>query len=271
MKINIYIPILILLLFSACRENIELDLNSSNPQIVVEGSVAVDGPTRISITKSVNFNDNNSFPTVSNATVIISDNIGKPDTLKESKPGIYTSSKIIGIVGRTYSLTVKANDKTITSSGTIPNPVKFDSLNVMPPQGGFGGGGFGGGNTQTGTLYFVRVKFNDPENETNYYRFVEYINSKPTGNIYVYDDRLNNGKTNDKTLLNFTRYLVKGDTVTVEMQCIDKAVYEYFNSFGNLGMGPSSSTPANPYTNLNGAVLGFFSAHTVERKQVIVK
>ena len=71
--------------------------------------------------------------------------------------------------------------------------------------------------------------------------------------------------------MNFNRYLSKGDTVTVEMQCIDKTVYEYFNSFGNLGMGPSSSTPANPYTNLNGAVLGYFSAHTSERKSVIIK
>jgi len=270
MRINIYLSILILLLLSSCRENIVLDLNSSNPQIVVEGSVAIDRPAVISITKSINFNNDNSFPTVSNATVILSDNFGKPDTLKETKPGIYTSPKIIGIVGRTYALTVKTNDKTITSSGTIPNPVKFDSLNVKA-QGGFGGGGFGGGTTQTGTLYTVRVKFNDPENETNYYRFIEYINRKPTGNVYVYDDRLNNGKTNDKNLLNFTRYLVKGDTVTMEMQCIDKAVYEYFNSFGNSGMGASSSTPANPYTNLNGAVLGFFSAHTVERKQVVIK
>jgi hypothetical protein len=57
----------------------------------------------------------------------------------------------------------------------------------------------------------------------------------------------------------------------VEMQCIDKPIYEYFNSFGNLGMGPSSSTPANPTTNLDGAVLGFFSAHTSESKSIIIK
>ena len=56
----------------------------------------------------------------------------------------------------------------------------------------------------------------------------------------------------------------------VEMQGISQAVYEYFNSFGNLGMGPSSSTPANPYTNIDGSQLGYFSAHTSEIKSVII-
>jgi hypothetical protein len=55
------------------------------------------------------------------------------------------------------------------------------------------------------------------------------------------------------------------------MQCIDKAVYEYFESMGNVNMGPNSSSPANPYTNLKGAKLGYFSAHTVERKYITIK
>jgi hypothetical protein len=35
--------------------------------------------------------------------------------------------------------------------------------------------------------------------------------------------------------------------------------------------GPNSSSPANPYTNLSGAILGYFSAHTVERVDYILK
>lgn len=269
MKINIFLLLSIVFLLSACTETIQLDLNSSNPQIVVEGSVPVDGKTKISLTKSVNFDDNNSYPAVNNAIVVLTDNIGNSETLTESTPGVYVSNQMTGIVGRTYSISVKVDDKTITSSCKIPNPVLLDSL-VVKPFENFGPGGGFGGNTNKGTLYRVRIKFNDPASETNYYRFIEYINGKSTGNIYVYDDRLNNGKIMDKSLFNFSRYLLKGDTVKVEMQCIDKTVYEYFNSFGNLGMGPSSSTPANPYTNLNGAVLGYFSAHTTETKSVII-
>ena len=57
-----------------------------------------------------------------------------------------------------------------------------------------------------------------------------------------------------------------GDIVTYKMQYIKKAIYDYFNSFENLNGGPqSSSTPANPYTNIVGSELGYFSAHTVQR------
>jgi len=260
--------ILLLIFLSACTENIQLDLNSSDPQIVVEGSVPVDGKARISLTKSVNFDDSNIFPTISYAKITLSDNIGNSETLSEINPGIYTSNQITGMVGRIYSISFNYNDKTISSSCKLPNPVKFDSLEVKEADR-ISFGGLSSSN-ESGTLYTVKVKFNDPASETNYYRFIEYINGKSTGNIYVYDDRINSGKTNEKTLINFNRYLVKGDVVMVEMQCISQAVYEYFNSFGNLGMGPSSSTPANPYTNIDGSQLGYFSAHTSEIKSVII-
>ncbi|HET7732397.1 MAG TPA: DUF4249 domain-containing protein [Paludibacter sp.] len=268
MKFNILHIFLSALLFSACTEDIKLDLNSSNPQVVIEGSVPVDGKARISITKSINFDTNNSFPTVSNAIVTLTDNIGNSEILTENAAGIYTSNSMVGIVGRTYSLSIKTDDKTITSACKIPDPVRFDSLAVKVAEN-FRGGPFGG--NEAGTLYTVTAMYKDPASVANYYRFIEYINGKSTGNIYAYEDRFTNGKTAERNLLNFNRYLTKGDTITVEMQGIDRSVYEYFNSFGNLGMGPSSSTPANPYTNLNGAVLGYFSAYTTERKSFIIK
>ena len=267
MKFNILCVFIIVLLFSGCTENIMLDLNSSNPQVVIEGSVPVDGKAQISITKSINFDAGNNFLTVSNATVTLSDNTGNSEILTETSTGIYTTNSMIGIIGQTYSLSVKMNDKTITSSCKIPDQVHFDSLIVKVAEN------FGrfGGNTPNDTLYTITVEYRDPASETNYYRFIEYINGKSTGNIYAYNDRLTNGKFVESNLLNFNRLLTKGDTITVEMQCIDKTVYEYLNSFGNLAMGPSSSTPANPYTNLNGSVLGYFSAHTTERKSYIIQ
>jgi hypothetical protein len=38
-----------------------------------------------------------------------------------------------------------------------------------------------------------------------------------------------------------------------------------------MGGPGGSSTPANPYTNIEGAVLGYFSAHTYEMKEIIVQ
>ena len=101
----------------------------------------------------------------------------------------------------------------------------------------------------------------------NYYRFVEIVNNEFT-NSYVYDDRLNNGEDVTINLFDFTRELLPGDVLQIEMQCVDEFVYEYFNSFDNTQ--GNSATPANPYTNIVGSELGYFNAHTSEVKEIII-
>ena len=86
----------------------------------------------------------------------------------------------------------------------------------------------------------------------------------------VFDDKLANGESNSDPLLSFDRNYITGDTLLIEMQCIDKNVYVYYRSFGNLSEGPGGSTPANPYTNIEGTELGYFSAHTIGRKQIVI-
>ena len=67
---------LALMILSSCTEEIDIDLNSSDPQIVIEGSVSTAGESLIKITESVNFDESNDFPKVRNAFVEISDNLG---------------------------------------------------------------------------------------------------------------------------------------------------------------------------------------------------
>jgi hypothetical protein len=54
------------------------------------------------------------------------------------------------------------------------------------------------------------------------------------------------------------------------MQCIEKPVLNI-----SAVVAPCDDqilqVPANPYTNLYGAILGYFSAHTVERVDYILK
>jgi len=258
------------ILLTGCTENISLDLNSSDPQIVVEATIPTGMKARVVLTKSVNFDAENKFPAVKNAIITLTDNVGHSEIMREYSPGVYFSDSIVGIIGNVYSLSIKTDDKTITSSCTIPNQVKFDSLIVTKAE--TFGSKMGDNSTEKGILYDVKVQFKDPASEKNYYRFVEYVNGISTGKVYAYDDRLTNGKKNEKNLRNFTLNLNEGDIITVEMQCIDKAVYDYFNSFGNVTMGSqNSSTPANPYTNLAGCTLGYFSTFTTEKKQVIIK
>ncbi|MEN8122318.1 MAG: DUF4249 domain-containing protein [Bacteroidota bacterium] len=264
MKKIIYL-ISALFLTISCTEEIDIDLNSSDPQIVVEGNLPNNGqPALIKLSKSVNFDENNDFPKVEGATVELSDNLGNSETLDEISPGLYSSNTLTGIAGNTYYLTVNKEDKTLKSHSTIPNQVPFERLIVEKSNGAGGPGGMG-----STTNYDVFVVYNDPGSETNYYRFVEIINGEIKSS-YIFDDRLNNGGKTKNPLISFNRNLNSGDTLQVIMQCVDENVYDYFNSFGNLTGGPGgSSTPANPYTNIEGGVLGYFNAHTYEMKQVI--
>ncbi len=126
------------------------------------------------------------------------------------------------------------------------------------------------GSGENGISYNVIVGYADPGNEKNYYHFLEYVNGVYIDD-YNFDDRLTNGLIVKANLNKLKRTLQTRDIIEIEMQCIDKSVYEYFNSFENLDGGPMNSTmPANPYTNIQGAVLGYFSAHTVMRKIFVV-
>lgn len=270
MKKLFSIGILLFSIFSSCTKVIELDLNDSDPQTVIEGSVGTLGDSAlIKITKSVNFSNPNNFPNVTNALVTISDTIGNSELLLEKSPGIYSSATFVGVAGMKYNLEVKENGKLFTSTSTIPSKVNFDSLIVVKSTST--GGGLGGGG-QVGTTYKVTVRLKDPANESNYYRFVEYHNGKMQNSVFIFDDRLSNGQAISSDLMSFNRDLNSGDTITIEMQCIDKPVYDYLKSFANLGGGPqNSSTPANPYTNIEGSKLGYFSAHTTQRKTLVIQ
>lgn len=62
------------------------------------------------------------------------------------------------------------------------------------------------------------------------------------------------------------------DTITVEMRNIDHATYKYFVAMDASNRnGPNASVPANPDNNFEGACLGYFSAHTVQRRTLIVQ
>lgn len=246
------------LVLVSCTEEFEVNVNASDTQIVVEANLNNKEPITVNLSSSVNFNDDNEFPPVVGATIVITDNLGNNETLIETNKGKYVGSKVIGIAGRSYTLNVKSNDKIISSVCSISNEVNFDKLTVNVSSGG-------GGSTHD-----ISVEYVDPLNETNYYRFVEFKNGDYI-NAYIFDDRLSNGTTINSSLRSFNRNYKKGDTLTIEMQCISKEIYEYYKSFGNLFGGPTNaSTPANPYTNMLGTRLGYFSAHTIQIKIFII-
>jgi hypothetical protein len=242
----------------ACEKEIELDLNSADPQIVIEGAINnLAGPYYVKITRTNNFSDNNDYTGITNAVVIIADNMGVTDTLTEVSPGVYETNNLQGLPGHTYSLNVRAEGQNYSSVSTMPQPVFLDSLRFSV----FAGPGGGSDNLTTTPI------FTDPAVLGNNYRFLLKVNGESEPSYTLYNDNINNGQPNVRPIggPNLEKEILLGDTVEVEMRCLDVNVYNYFYTLSAIsGAGPGGgTTPTNPPSNITGEnVLGFFSANT---------
>ncbi len=263
----IFLSLANLFLFS-CEEVIDLDLDSTQPETVVEGTVEAGRDVSVvQITRTVPFDSPNRFPPVSGAAVSLSDGVTRV-TLAEVTPGVYSAPGLAAVSRKTYLLSVDLEGKVLTAESTLPDQVPFDSLTVTRQEASGIGPGSGGGEKYR---YEVIAWLNDPADQKNFYRFTERINGEMQNANYVNSDRIMNGRRMSVILNNPERKLKSGDTLTVELQCIDEAVYTYFNSFGsNSGRAPGGVAPANPESNIKGVKLGVFSAHTSEKRSWIV-
>jgi hypothetical protein len=87
MKKIIYTFSLIAFIFCSCEKVIDIDLNKADSRIVIEGNITDQaGPYTVRISKTVNFDESNTFPAISGALVKISDNAGNSETLTETQP-----------------------------------------------------------------------------------------------------------------------------------------------------------------------------------------
>ncbi len=259
-SISIFILAGYILLNSSCTKVIDIDLNKSNPQYIIEAEVTnADVPQTVHITRSVNFSDNNQYPAVSNAVVIISDNVGNADTLLQDQPGYYSTSAIKGVVGRTYSLIVLVDGQKYYSSSTMPATVLIDTIGIVE-QSVFGK-----------TVKAPALTFHDPAGVGQYYYFMVYRNHHRIKTLYIDSDQISDGTVISRFLQDADSSFNNGDKVCVDLQSITKEIYDYYFSLQQT-INQSSATPANPITNISGGnVLGYFSVHTADRRKLIVE
>ena len=247
--------------FASCQKVITVDLKNAASQIVIEGEINNQAPPyTIKISNSVSFYDDNTFNGVSGATVIVSDNNTIVDTLKMTASGIYQTTKIVGTPGHTYNMKVVNNGISYTAQSIMPFEVPFDSVKLV----------------QQPSFQLIPV-YTDPANAVNYYRYTLYKNQKQVQNTFIADDEFSNGKTNNTPLFTNDVDFNAGDSVQLNMLCIDHQVYQYFFSLqqntSKASGGPNSSaaTPANPLSNISNGALGYFSANTKATKKFRIR
>ena len=252
-------------LFS-CEKVITLDLKTTAPVIVIEGSITnQEIPYTVKISRTTDYFNPGVNPEVSGATVQISDNIGHSETLIESSPGIYITQSILGTYGVTYNLNVKVDGKEYTATSTMPELTLIDSITINKSETVKGGMG-GHKNSNISVHCFFQDKFNVKE----YYRIKPYQNGIASDNINIMDDNLNDGQHIDYSRIRSD--FVIGDTVKIDLIKMDKLTYDYFLTLNDiLGRDlQNSSTPYNPLSNISNGAMGYFGAVAIDTKKVII-
>jgi len=262
LKIILYSALL--LTFFSCTKVVDVTLRDAPPKLVIQGNITNEpGPYTVALSQSVAYAESNNFPAVSGAQVSIKEiNTGITDVLTEAAPGIYQTHPLLGTgtLGHTYQLNVVVDGNTYTSSGTMPDRVNLDSITFQTVAAfGF-------------SITNPLPNFQDPANVPNYYQFKQSINKKISNSIFVFDDRLSDGKYISRQLFNDSAYIQKGDTVQLEMLCIDKNIYNFYKELSGIDpYNGQPTSPANPTTNITGGALGYFSVHTTQKKSAVAR
>lgn len=267
-KTNIY-PVLILLIVlmsGACERVVDLNLRDDVGKLVIEANITNKNEAQvIYLTQNVSFSQPNEYPPVSGAEVSVRSNNGKSYLFKESRPGVYTSDSFAGIAGEIYYLTVISDGKTYQASPQMPGFIPIDSVLAQKKE-----------ISDDENERRIAIKFKDPINIQNQYRFLLHVNDTLIKQVYTTSDRLTDGREVTYYFqINDDDIKVKvGDSVRVEMQCVDLPIYTYWftleSSEGSGGPG-GGVTPSNPPTNIMPTVLGYFSAHTTETQNIEVQ
>ncbi len=250
---------MIILFFASCEKNIDIDFPPGEKPYVIEGYIENGEIPLLSISRGISFLNtisNQDFLNlyVNNATVNLSIDGGAPVALVPISFGgatFYTNFSVQGEVGKRYDLTIEVDGKTFNATTTVLAPHPLDSIVIEPAPGDKG---------TIDSLVQLTAYFTEPQPLGNYYRILTKKNQDLFYDVSfnsIFDDGITNGdplqftvfggksqlQNNDTADFSRFGYFKKGDTVYVKWASIDKAQYDFWNTFES-----QSSSFGNPFS-----------------------
>ncbi|WP_276497081.1 DUF4249 domain-containing protein [Pontibacter litorisediminis] len=262
-KILLYFAAMLVLGLTSCEEVIDYELKTADTKLVVEGLITDQpGPYHVRLTTTKGYLAEGLTPGVNGALVIISDNHGTTDTLRQVSEGLYQTSKLQGTPGHTYYLRAVVNGQEYTAQSYMPSVAPIDSLTFE----------YQTAMDEEDEGYHPIIHFGDPQGKGNYYRWNVVVNGVPEPDeLAVLSDELYDGSYGHADM-GFA--LQKGDKLKVEMYGIDKPAYKFWLALvnqQNASGGPFESTPANAPGNISGGAIGYFGASAVTVMEGVVE
>jgi hypothetical protein len=258
MKNILYILGLGLLVIS-CQKEIDVDLNSADPKLVIEANyTAEDSTVRVMITLSTNYFELSDAPTIDNAVVTIADHLGNVSSVNSLGNGVFELSNYIPIYNTTYTMNVSYDGVNYVAECDMKSPVALENITFDYYPSFFG--------SQPG--YASNLRYYDPVDTVNHYIAIltrNGVTSDSVPNFILQDDLLTDGNLVERPLFVNPLYET-GDVIGIELRSIDQDIYYYYDELLTIAGGQSSAAPANPESNWSNKALGYFSAYSNSRK-----
>jgi hypothetical protein len=264
------------LLTAGCDVPIDLDLDQTQPVVSIE-ALLTDRPGKqyVRLTLSTDFYSQSRPQSISNAIVTLKDDHGESvsfihyqGTDTDSAGMYFPPAGYAGKVGRTYTITIQAQGSVYEATDKLLRVTSIDSLayrpNIYAVQDP----------PPDGKTYELLVYAKEPQNTKDYYMVKYYRNDSLTyrgdTDVYVLDDY---GIGEDINGIPSSVLFAISDKAGLEMYSLSRDGFLFYNdlvTIMNSDGGMFSPPPANPRTNFNGRVLGFFQVSAVSSREVVL-
>jgi hypothetical protein len=272
MKNNIkYFILAIGLFLFSCEEVVDVDLNKSEPKLVIDASIKWEKGTtgndqtiRLSTTADY---FNNTVPPANGALVTITDsNAIVYSFLEDGITGNYKCTNFNPVLNEVYTLSVSYKGQTYTSTDKLYPVPTITSIEQDL-------------NGITGNEIELKFNFQDNGTEENFYLEEYKLPFIPFPLLGVFDDEFTNG--NEMFSLIISENLAAGQNINFTLHGISERYHNYMNILigisGGLSNGPFSTPPATVkgniinQTNTVDYPLGYFRLSEVDVRNYVVQ
>lgn len=259
------------LVFTSCEEVVDLDIDQSTPQVVIEGMLTNRDTTQyVKVSRSIQFYETGLNPVV-DASILVTDgmqvfsythNPGGKDSLN----GYYFSDvPFAGSTGEAYTLTVDVNGVEYVATDTMKSVTEIDSLGVIlapnPDKE----------DEAEGRIYQVLLFAEEPSETEDYYGFQFFRNDTlitSTNNVYVFDDDALGDRLDG---LPSPVLFKEGEKAGVEIYSLTREQYLFYTDLANIlnsDGGMFSPPPANPRNTFTNNALGLWQVSAVREGHI---
>lgn len=247
----------ILLLFTACEKDANIDIQEMDPVPVIEGvfsNFASDSYFKVTMSKGFERHSYEYEP-VTDAQLSVTDSHGNVINFVPDSQGVYRTTEN-GIPGEIYKLQLNKGNNKLTADSTMPFGIELTDFDFVLEQ-------------QANDNYNSKLilYFDDSEQQTDYYfvkLYYRYSSSSTFNNqVSVYFSDADYNRQEHSLVLSYIPFSGTGD-YKIKLFHLNKAYIDYLNTLdalGDMNYGESPFqifVPGNPETNVQGGI-GYFA------------